>query len=57
MITQKNKRENKAKRGEEKKPHRFWIDVLIFLALLLVIYFYFMLADLSTAPKFVYSQF
>ena len=31
--------------------------VLFFLVLLLALYLYFMLADLSTAPKYVYSQF
>lgn len=42
---------------KNKKKHPFLRQVLIFLALLLIIYFYFMLADLSTAPKFIYSQF
>lgn len=31
--------------------------VLFFLVILLAVYFYFILADLSTAPKYVYSQF
>ena len=31
--------------------------VLIYFLILLAIYLYFVLADLSTAPRFVYSQF
>lgn len=35
----------------------FWADVAFFLILFLVIYLYLMFANLSTAPKFIYSQF
>ncbi|MCC2865045.1 hypothetical protein NIA71_01885 [Ihubacter massiliensis] len=31
--------------------------VLLFYALMMIIYGYFMLANLSTAPKFIYAQF
>jgi hypothetical protein len=35
----------------------FLIQVLGYYALLMILYLYFMLANLSTAPKFVYTQF
>ena len=34
-----------------------WKQVLLYFLILLAIYLYFVLADLSTAPNFVYSQF
>jgi len=39
------------------KKNDFWKKVLIYFLILLAIYLYFVLADLSTAPRFVYSQF
>lgn len=43
---------------EEKHPKlSFWGRVAGFYFLMLVLFLYFMLANLSTAPKFVYTQF
>ena len=42
---------------DKKKKNDFWKKVLIYFLILLAIYLYFVLADLSTAPRFVYSQF
>lgn len=36
---------------------RFLLQVLSFYALLMLLYLYFMTANLSTAPPFLYSQF
>ena len=33
------------------------LGVILFYVLMMVIYGYFMLANLSTAPKFIYAQF
>lgn len=42
----------------EKNPRlQFALQTLGFYVLLMILFLYFMLADLSTAPKFVYSQF
>lgn len=45
---------------QKMKTSRIWTCgkyVLLFYALMMVIYGYFMLANLSTAPKFIYAQF
>lgn len=39
------------------KKHEFRRKTLTYFLVLLAIYLYFVLADLSTAPAFVYSQF
>jgi len=39
------------------KNNKTWKLVLLYFVILLAIYLYFVLADLSTAPNFVYSQF
>lgn len=42
------------------KKNKFWAwgkYVLLFYGLMMAIYGYFMLANLSTAPEFVYAQF
>ena len=36
---------------------KFALQTLCFYALMLILFLYFMTANLSTAPKFVYSQF
>ena len=40
---------------KDKKTYLKW--VLLFFAAMLAIYLYFVLADLSTAPAYVYGQF
>lgn len=45
---------------QKMKASKFWAYgkyVLLFYVLMMVIYGYFMLANLSTAPKFIYAQF
>ena len=42
---------------DSQKKRSFWKTVLIYFLILLAIYLYFVLADLSSAPRFVYSQF
>ncbi len=42
-------------RAADRREFRKWL--LLFLAVLMVLCLYFILADLSTAPRFVYSQF
>lgn len=43
---------------EEKHPRlAFWGRTAGFYILMMVLFLYFMLANLSTAPKFVYTQF
>ncbi len=44
-----------ARKAHERREFRKWL--LLFLAVLMVLCLYFILADLSTAPRFVYSQF
>ena len=39
------------------EKHDFVKWLAVFLVILLALYFYFVLADLSTAPQYVYSQF
>lgn len=42
----------------EKRPKlQFALQTLGFYVLLMILYLYFMTANLSSAPKFVYSQF
>ena len=41
----------------KKERRQFWKYFLIFYGLMLVLYLYFMLGNLSMAPKFVYTQF
>ena len=43
--------------AQKETRRRFFWYVVFFLAVFLAIYLYFILADLSTAPKYVYSQF
>lgn len=45
------------KKSTDSRKNSFWRWVLIFLVIMLVLYLYLVLADLSTAPRFVYSQF
>ena len=56
----RDKRETAAKK-EEKAPEKgkktFWRSFLLYYGLMLALYLYFMLANLSMAPKFVYTQF
>lgn len=43
---------------EQKHPRlAFWGRTAGFYLLMMVLFLYFMLANLSTAPKFVYTQF
>jgi len=42
---------------EAKKEHPFVKWLVIFFVIILALYLYFVLADLSTAPQYVYSQF
>lgn len=42
---------------ETKKEHPFVKWLVIFFVIILALYLYFVLADLSTAPQYVYSQF
>ena len=39
---------------EPKKKRSFWKQVLVFFALLMALYLYVILANLSTAPQFIY---
>lgn len=41
----------------ESPKWRFLRSVLVFYVLMLMLYGYFMFANLSTAPKFIYAQF
>ena len=45
------------KRTEQEKKRSFWKQVLLFFVLLLALYLYVVLANLSTAPQFIYTQF
>ncbi|MDO4648855.1 MAG: hypothetical protein Q4B26_09405 [Eubacteriales bacterium] len=45
------------KKIKEKKATSFGWQVFGFYLLLMVLYLYFMMANLSSAPTFVYSQF
>ena len=42
---------------QAKKEHPFVKWLVIFFVIILALYLYFVLADLSTAPQYVYSQF
>lgn len=42
---------------EPKKKRSFLKQVLLFFVLLLALYLYVVLANLSTAPQFIYTQF
>lgn len=45
---------------QKMKENKVWVYgkyVLLFYILMMIIYGYFMLANLSTAPKFIYAQF
>ena len=51
---------NKAAAGAEPeagKEHPFVKWLVVFFVIILALYRYFVLADLSTAPQYVYSQF
>lgn len=48
---------NLRRKMNENPKLRFWADVAFFLVLMVLIYLYLMFANLSTAPKFIYSQF
>ena len=59
-------KERKPEKGEpkgmepvdpKKERRQFWKYFLVFYALMMVLYLYFMLGNLSMAPKFVYTQF
>jgi hypothetical protein len=39
------------------KKLRFTKDVLIFYLIMMIIYGYFIFGDISSAPKFIYSEF
>ncbi len=36
---------------------RFWMRAAAFYALMMILYLYYMMGNLSSAPKFVYTQF
>ena len=53
---------SRAAAGVEEKPetakkHDFVKWVTVFFVIIFALYLYFVLADLSTAPQYVYSQF
>lgn len=48
---------NLRKKLQTSKVWAYGKYVLVFYVLMMVIYGYFMMANLSTAPKFIYSQF
>lgn len=53
-------REEAGARQENKKKEKkssFWKYFLLYYGLMMALYLYFMLGNLSMAPKFVYTQF
>lgn len=48
---------NLQKKTKENKKFHFLKQVLVFYFFMMLIYGYMMLANLSTAPKFIYTQF
>jgi hypothetical protein len=48
---------NSIKKIKENPRMMFWVRVAGYYLLMMILYLYFMLANLSTAPKFVYTAF
>ena len=57
-ITSLKKTEEKEPETEKKRrPFSLWRQAIIYYILMMILFIYFILANLSSAPKYIYTQY
>ena len=50
-------KKNTDSKEEKRRPGKLLVQIAIYYGLMMTLYLYFMLANLSSSPKYVYTQF